>query len=120
MSKSLRTLVLAAASVAVVGTTVAQAAPMTLAPAAAVGFDKSASSVEQVQFRRRYYGGRYYGRRGYGYNAGGALVAGAALGLLGAGVAAAAAPSYGYGYGYGYPAYGYGYGYGYPAYGYGW
>jgi len=57
--------------------------------------------------------------RGYRYDPSGAIFAGAALGLLGAGIAAASPYSYGYGYasyyyGYGYPAY-----YGYPGY-YGW
>jgi hypothetical protein len=67
------------------------------------------SSLDQVRYRR-------YRYRRYGYDPSGAIFAGAALGLLGAGVAAATAPRY---YGYGYPYYGYGYGYGYP-YGYGW
>lgn len=113
---------------AVVGTTAVQAAPIAVAPVSAVALSgaQGGTSVDQVAYRR-YYGGGYgyrggYGRRGIGV--GGAVAAGAALGLLGAGVAAAAAPAYGYGYGYGYPAYGYpayGYGgYGYPAYGYGW
>lgn len=92
----------------------AQAAPLPAATSAAIA--GAPATVDQV----RYYGGyRGYGYRGYGYrhygyrrNVGGALAAGAALGLIGGAIAASAAPSYGY---YGYPAYGY---YGYPAYGY--
>jgi len=83
-----------------------------MAPSAA---DAHASPLtEQVQYRRyggpRYYGGgpRYYRRGGIG--PGGAIAAGAALGILGAAAAASAAPSYGYGYPA--PAYGYGGGYG--------
>jgi len=60
------------------------------------------SPVEKVYYRRYY---RRYGRRYY-YDPAGAAVAGAALGIMGAGIAAATAPRYDY---YGYPAY-------YPAY----
>lgn len=70
------------------------------------------ASVDNVRYRR--YPRRYYRR--YGYDPSGAIFAGAALGIMGAGIAAASRPRY---YGYGYP-YGYGYGYGYPGYGWGW
>ncbi|MGV7032100.1 hypothetical protein [Methylobacterium symbioticum] len=111
-------------SAGTVGT--AQAAPLPALTGVQVG--GTAATVDTVGWRRGYYGG--YGYRGYGYrrNVGGALAAGAALGLIGGAIAASAAPRYGYygGYGYGYPSYGYGYapagygyGYGYPAYGYG-
>jgi hypothetical protein len=43
-----------------------------------------------------YYGGGY----GYGYNPGGAMFAGAALGLMGAGIAAASRPHWGGGWGH--------------------
>src|SRR5215207_2980059 len=77
-------------------------------------------NAEYTQYRRYGYArprARYYRR---GYNRGGALAAGAALGILGGAAAAAAAPTY-YGapYGYGYAAPAYGYGYAAPAYGYG-
>ena len=100
------------------------AGPMTVTSPLSVGLTAPA---EKVYYRRhygprRYYGGHYrrgYGGyyrrnyyRNYGYDPSGAIFAGAALGLLGAGIAGAS------GYGYGYP--GYGYGYGYPGYGYGW
>ena len=73
---------------------------------------RPAAPVENVYYRR-YYHRRYYGHRyyGYGYDPSGAIFAGAALGLLGAGIAASQ-PHYYY---YGYPAYGWGY----PGY-YGW
>jgi len=48
------------------------------------------SPVEKVYYRRRY---RRYGRRYY-YDPTGAAVAGAALGIMGAGIAAATAPRY--------------------------
>jgi hypothetical protein len=100
--------------------TAAQAAPMPALSAAQVG---GGAAVETVRYRG-------YGR---GPGVGGALAAGAALGIIGGAIAASQAPRYGYydrgyvgtGYGYGYdaPAYGYyaapSYGYGYPAYGYG-
>ncbi|WGJ15769.1 hypothetical protein QEV83_05785 [Methylocapsa sp. D3K7] len=117
------------------------AGPMTVASPLSVGLTDPAEKVYYRRHYgpRRYYGGHYrrryggyyrrgyggYYRRGYGgyyrggyyrnygYDPSGAIFAGAALGLLGAGIAGAS----GYGYGYGYP--GYGYGYGYPGYGYG-
>ena len=69
----------------------------------------------------RHGGGRHYAgaRHRGGGNVGAGVAAGAALGLLGAGIAGAAAADNGYGYGY--PAYGYGnpgYGYYGPGYGY--
>lgn len=100
----------------------AQAAPLPALTGAQVG--GTATTVDNVGWRRGYYGGGY-GYRGYGYrrNVGGALAAGAALGLIGGAIAASTAPRYGYYGGYDYPAYGYapagyGYSYGYPAYGY--
>jgi hypothetical protein len=112
------------------------AGPMTATSPLSVGLTAPA---EKVYYRRhygprRYYGGHYrrgyggYYRRGYyrnyGYDPSGAIFAGAALGLLGAGIAGASGYGYpAYGYGYGYPGYGYGYpgyGYGYPGYGWGW
>jgi hypothetical protein len=51
-------------------------------------------------YRRAYYGGYYgYPRYGYGYDPAGAIFASAALGLMGAGIAAATAPRWGYGWG---------------------
>ena len=96
------------------------AGPMTAASPLSVGLTAPA---EKVYYRRhygrpRYYGGHYRRRyggyyrggyggyyrggyyRNYGYDPSGAIFAGAALGLLGAGIAGAS----GYGYGYGYPA----------------
>ncbi|OJY03134.1 MAG: hypothetical protein BGP04_15260 [Rhizobiales bacterium 62-17] len=104
----------ASLAVAAFASAPASAMPLSagMAPSAA---DAHASPLtEQVQYRRyggpRYYGGgpRYYRRGGIG--PGGAIAAGAALGILGAAAAASAAPSYGYGYPA--PAYGYGGGYG--------
>ncbi|CAO4152395.1 hypothetical protein [Methylorubrum aminovorans] len=105
----------------------AEAAPLPAMNATQVGGGNT--TVDTVHWRRGYYGGYYGPRYGYGYgyrrrNVGGALFAGAALGLIGGAIAASAAPRY-----YGYPAYGGyygygrpvgyygGYGYGYPAYG---
>ena len=111
----------AALAVAACGLPAAEAAPFIPASGAAMG-DASAR-VDLVRYRGGYYGGR--GRYGYrrGPGVGGALAAGAALGLIGGALAASAAPRYRYyDEGYAYPAYGYGrpaYGYGYPAYGYG-
>jgi hypothetical protein len=119
------------------------AGPMTVASPLSVGLTAPAEKVYYRRHYgpRRYYGGHYrrgyggyyrrgyggYYRRGYGgyyrrgyyrnygYDPSGAIFAGAALGLLGAGIAGASGYGYGYpgyGYGYGYPGYGYGYGYG--------
>jgi len=111
------------------------AGPMTATSPLSVGLTAPAEKVYYRHYGpRRYYGGHYrrgyggYYRRGYyrnyGYDPSGAIFAGAALGLLGAGIAGASGYGYGYpGYGYGYPGYGYGYpgyGYGYPGYGWGW
>jgi hypothetical protein len=114
-TNSRRAVVVAGAMAAtVLATTVVDAAPLSIAPRGDV---MAAPSVDQVAYRRRVayrrYG--YRGGRRYYYNPAGAAVAGAALGLIGAGIAAAAAPTYGYYPAYGYP-YGYGYG-GYPYYG---
>ncbi len=88
--------VLSAAAICAAVPTEAFAGPVTVASPSSLGLTASA---EKVYFRR-YYGGyyprRYY--RGYYYNPGAAV---AALGLLGAGVAAASGPYYAY------PAYGY-------------
>ena len=107
--------------------TPSQAAPMPAVNAGQIA--GQAGHVEEVRYRGGgYYGGGYgrgYGRRGIG--PGGALAAGAALGIIGGALAASAAPRYGYydrgyygdGYGYARPAYGYARPvYGYPAYGY--
>ncbi|SFG36434.1 hypothetical protein [Methylobacterium gossipiicola] len=128
--------------------TAAEAAPLPALNAVQVGGGNA--SVENVRWRggygHGYYGRGYYGR-GYGYRRGpgigGALAAGAALGIIGGAIAASQAPRYGYydngyvgagygygaraydygyaapAYGYGYAAPAYGYSYGYPAYGYG-
>ncbi|GEP02461.1 hypothetical protein [Methylobacterium oxalidis] len=139
-----RIMTLALAGTAAIGMTAgsftaAEAAPLPALSSSQVG--GPAGNVDQVRWRGGgYYGGyrgigyRGYGYRGYGYRrgVGGALAAGAALGIIGGAIAASSAPRYGYydgyygaGYG-GYPAYGYGYsypsygyGYGYPAYGWG-
>lgn len=123
-----RILILALVGVTALGSTTgsftpAQAAPLPAASPAQVGGPNT--TVDTVRYRRGYYGGYGYRR----HNAGGALFAGAALGLIGGAIAASAAPRYRYyggypAYGYSYPSYGYGYapvryGYGYPAYGYG-
>jgi hypothetical protein len=93
--------------------TSAIAAPMGIAPKAAV---TAPSQITDVQWRRWGGGGWGY-RRGWG-GGWGAPAVGAAIGLgvLGAAAAASSAPYY-----YGYPAYGYGYPsyYGYPGYYYG-
>ena len=99
----------------------AEAAPLPAQSAVQVGGQNA--TIDNVGWRRGYYGGGYGYRRGYG----GRAAAGAALGIIGGALAASAAPRYGYYGGYGYPAYGYGYApartyaypaYGYPAYGY--
>lgn len=99
---------IAAVGVAAGAIPAAQAAPLPALTGSQVGGAKA--TVDQVGWRYGY----GYRRRGIG----GALAAGAAIGLLGAGVAAATAPRYGYyDYGYARPVYGYP-AYGYPAYGY--
>lgn len=95
----------------------AEAAPFPATKSAVVG--GPSANVDQVGWRRGgyYRGGYAYRRRGIG--PGGALAAGAAIGIIGGAIAASAAPRYYYdrpAYGYSYPAYGYGYSY--PAYGY--
>ena len=84
--------------------------------------------IETIHYRRhrhrhyvRYYYPRRYYRRGYGYryDPAGAIFARAALGLMGAGIAAATAPRY-YGWGYPYGGWGWGGGWGYPYRGWGW
>lgn len=114
-------LVLAGATALGLSAGTAQAAPMPALTSTQVGGDNG--NLAEVRYRGRgYYGGGYgrgYYGRGYGYrrgNVGGALAAGAALGIIGGAIAASQAPRYGYydrGYGYyGRPAYGY-YDYGY-------
>jgi len=84
------------------------AGPASLASQESVGLS---APVDHVYYRRYYRHGYRYGYRPgyrYGYRYGyydpaGAAVAGAAAGLIGAGVAAATAPRY-----YGYPGYGWG------------
>ncbi|WP_430910349.1 hypothetical protein [Methylobacterium sp. sgz302541] len=96
--------------------TAAEAAPLPAVTSGVVG--GPAATVDQVGYRGYYRGGYGYGYRRRGIGPGGALAAGAALGIIGGAIAASQAPRYGYGY----PAYGYGapaYGYSYPAYGYG-
>jgi hypothetical protein len=85
------------------------AGPMSVASPSIVSLS---TPVDQVRYRHR-----HYRRYGYGYDPGAAMFAGAALGLMGAGIAAATAPRYYGGGGY-YPGY-YGGGY-YPGYYGGW
>ncbi len=80
------------------------AGPMSATAPADIGLT---APVETVHCRRRchwryvrYYHPRRYYRYGYRYDPAGAIFAGAALGLIGAGIAAATAPRY---YGWGYP-----------------
>ncbi|WP_292529469.1 hypothetical protein, partial [Methylocystis sp.] len=81
------------------------AGPMSSTSPANIGLT---APIETIHYRRhrhrhyvRYYHPRRYYRRGYGYryDPAGAMFAGAALGLMGAGIAAATAPRYGWGYG---------------------
>lgn len=124
-----RIMSLALAATTAIGMTAGSFTPSQAAPMPALSSSQVAGAVSGVQ-DVRYRGGGYYGGgygRGYrrGPGVGGALAAGAALGIIGGALAANAAPRYGYydrgGY-YGRPAYGYGYAprpvYGYPAYGY--
>jgi hypothetical protein len=93
------------------------AGPMSVASPSSVSLS---TPVDQVRYRHRHYYGYYPRRYRYGYDPGAAMFAGAALGLMGAGIAAATAPRY-YDYGWGggyYPGY-YGGGY-YPGYYGGW
>ncbi len=81
------------------------------------GFAATASASNQARVRlpdptnyvyyRRYYR-RYPYRYGYRYDPSGAIFAGAALGMIGAGVAAATAPRYYYAPGYYGSPYGWG------------
>ena len=91
------------------------AGPMSMASPGDIGFT---APIETIHYRRqrhrhyvRYYHPRRYYRRGYGYryDPAGAMFAAAALGIMGAGIAAATAPRY---YGWGYPYGGWGYPYG--------
>jgi hypothetical protein len=63
----------------------------------------------------RYHRYRHHRRYRYGYDPAGAIFAGAALGVMAAGIAAATRPRY---YGWSYPYYGYGWGY--PRWGWRW
>jgi hypothetical protein len=58
-------------------------------------------------YYRPYYRRYYYPAYGY-YDPAGAIFASAALGLMGAGIAAATAPRWGWGGGWGYPGWGWG------------
>lgn len=113
MRKSLKTAVSAALCGAVALTALPAnvlAGPMSAADPSTVGLS---APVDTVYYRRYRYGG-YYPRRYYrSYDPGAALFAGAAAGLIGAGIAASSRPYYG---GY-YPYYGGGY---YPYYGGAW
>lgn len=80
------------------------AGPLNIASPTSVGLSGSVENIHYRRYHRRHY--RYYG-----YDPAGAAFAGAALGIMAAGVAAASRPRYYY---YGYPVY-----YGYPGY-YGW
>lgn len=124
-----RIMSLALAGTTAIGMMAGSFTPSQAAPMPAVNAGQIAGQpgqVEQVRYRGGGYYGRGYGRRGGGV--GGALAAGAALGLIGGALAASAAPRYGYydrsyyggGYVYARPVYGYGGGYGYarPVYGY--
>jgi hypothetical protein len=100
------------------------AGPMSVAPPADIGLT---SPVDTIRYRGhryrhyvRYYHPRRYYRRGYGYryDPSGAMFAAAALGIMGAGIAAATAPRY-YGWGYPYGGWGWGGGWGYPVGGWG-
>jgi hypothetical protein len=100
------------------------AGPTSVAPPADIGLT---SPVDTIRYRGRpyrhyvrYYHPRRYYRRGYGYryNPAGAMFAAAALGIMGAGIAAATAPRY-YGWGYPYGGWGWGGGWGYPVGGWG-
>lgn len=91
------------------------AGPMSATSLADIGLT---APIETVHYRRhrhwhyvRYYHPRRYYRYGYRYDPAGAIFAGAALGLMGAGIAAATAPRY-YGWGYPYGGWGWGYPYG--------
>jgi hypothetical protein len=79
------------------------AGPMSAAGSPSI---RPTAPLENVHYRR-YYRRHYYPR--YGYDPGAAIFAGAALGLMGAGIAAASRPYY-------YPPYPYAYPYGYPYY----
>jgi hypothetical protein len=79
----------------------ALAGPADLAGQASLRLPSPVDSVHYRRYHRRYYRSGY----GYGYDPSGAIFAGAALGIMAAGVAAATQPRY---YGYG-PYYGYGY-----------
>ncbi len=94
------------------------AGPMSVTPRADVELQPQIDAVHWRRWRHhhwRRHHWRHHRYYRYGYDPAGAVFASAALGIMGAGIAAATAPRY-YGYGYGYP---YGYGYGYP-YGAGW
>ncbi len=95
-----------AATVAAALTGNAWAGPISVANSTVINMP---SLTEQIYYRRYYHRpySRYY-RRGYYYDPTGAIVAGAAVGLIGAAAAGAYGPRYYYGYpAYGYPVYGY-------------
>jgi hypothetical protein len=92
------------------------AGPMTAASKASV---ELTAPIDDVHYRRYYHRHRrpYYR---YGYDPGGAVFAAAALGIMGAGIAAASRPYYGWGWGYPGPYGGWGWGYPGPYGGWGW
>lgn len=98
----------------------ALAGPMNMTDPATLG---PSSPAETIHYRRHWGHRHYYPRHRryrhhrryrYGYDPAGAIFAGAALGIMAAGIAAASRPRY---YGW-YPYYGYGWGY--PRWGWGW
>lgn len=109
----------------------ALAGPMSLASPETVGLRAPLATVHYRRYygrgyrvgyyypRRHYYRRAYYGYPGYYggyYDPSGAIFTAAALGIMGAGIAAATAPRYGYGWGYGW---GPGWGWGGPGWGWG-
>lgn len=137
MRKSLRNAVLASLCAATAISTLppeALAGPLSLAPPSVVALDNTTVAIHYRRGGRHPYGhwrahrwgyhrhrryGYYrpYYRRvyyRYGYDPAGAIFASAALGLMGAGIAAATAPRWGWGWGpgWGWGGWGPGWGYG--------
>ncbi|WP_051134429.1 hypothetical protein [Methylocystis sp. ATCC 49242] len=115
----------------------ALAGPLSVASPSTVALSAPTSTVHYRRYHRGYRVGYYYPRRHYyryrypryyryGYDPAGAMFAGAALGIMGAGIAAATAPRWGWGYGgWGYGGWGWGPGWGWgggwgPGWGWGW
>jgi hypothetical protein len=108
-----------AGAVGLASTAALEARPLPVVTTATLAGDAPVAEAGWRGYGYRHHG---YGYRHYGYRRshGGAIFAGAALGILGLAAAATAANS-GYYHGGGYPYYGYGYrpayySYGYPAY----